>query len=167
MKVLFEELSDSSRLWIYQAGRIFTSSEEAVVSEELGTFCEQWAAHGHPLRTSFKIAYHQFIILAADESYHLSSGCSIDGSVHVIKSLQTETGIDFFDRTQIAFKLNDEVKLFPMTKLKEEFTNGTLTPEVLSFNNLVTTKLDWQKNWLIPVKNSWLARYLPKSVVES
>jgi len=167
MKVSFEELSPDSRLWIYQAGRIFTQQEEALISKELGAFCEQWAAHGHTLKTSFEIADHQFIILAADESYHLPSGCSIDSSVHVIKSLQSETGIDFFDRTQIAFKLNDEVKLFPMTKLKEEFANGTLTPETLSFNNLVTTKLDWQNNWLIPVKNSWLARYLPKSVVES
>ncbi len=167
MKVLFEELSDSSRLWIYQAGRIFTSEEEGLINKELEAFCETWVAHGHPLKTSFRIAHHQFIILAADESYQLPSGCSIDSSVHIIKTLQAEAGIDFFDRTQIAFKLNDEVKLFPMTKLKEEFTNGTLTPETLSFNNLVTTKLEWQNNWLVSVKNSWLARYLPKSVVVS
>ncbi|HEY5826311.1 MAG TPA: hypothetical protein VIT44_18200 [Cyclobacteriaceae bacterium] len=167
MKVLFEELSNNSRLWIYQAGRIFTSGEEGLINKELEAFCEQWSAHGHPLKTSFKIAHHQFLVLAADESYHLPSGCSIDSSVHVIKSLQIETGIDFFDRTLIAFKLGDEVKLFPLTKLKEEFANGTLTSETLSFNNLVTTKLDWQNNWLVPVKDSWLARYLPKSVVES
>jgi len=165
MWISFNELSDSSRLWIYQAGRIFTSGEEAVIGKELEFFCEQGVAHGHPLKTSFKVAHHQFLILAADESYHLPSGCSIDSSVHVIKSLQAETGIDFFDRTQIAFKLNEEVKLIPITKLKEEFTNGTLTPETLSFNNLVTTKLEWQNNWMVPVKNSWLARYLPKSVV--
>jgi hypothetical protein len=167
MLISFEELSDTSRVWIYQATRIFTAGEESIIAEQLEAFCEQWAAHGHPLKTSFKVVHHQFIILAADESYHLPSGCSIDSSVHVIKSLQTKTGIDFFDRTLIAFKLMDEVKLFPLTRLKDEFTNGTLTPESLSFNNLVATKLEWQNNWLVPAKNSWLARYLPKSVVVS
>jgi hypothetical protein len=167
MWVSFDELSDNSRVWIYQANRIFTAGEESIITEQLEVFCEQWVAHGHPLKTSFKVAYHQFIILAADESFHLPSGCSIDSSVHVIKSLQTKTGIDFFDRTLIAFKLKDEVKLFPLTRLKEEFTNGTLTPESLSFNNLVATKHEWQNNWLVPAKNSWLARYLPKSVVAS
>ncbi len=136
MKVLFEELSPESRLWIYQASRIFTSAEEQLINEQLDAFCHQWAAHGHPLKTSFKVEHHQFIILAADESYHLPSGCSIDSSVHVIKSLQSQTGIDFFDRTQIAFLIEGTIRLFPMAKLKEEFANRTLTAETLSFNNL-------------------------------
>jgi hypothetical protein len=167
MKVSFEELTDNSRLWIYQASRIFTSAEEQMIHDQLEAFCGQWAAHGHPLRTSFKIEHQQFILLAADETYHLPSGCSIDSSVHVIKLLQKETGLDFFDRTLVAFKLNEVVTLIPMTKLKDDFTNGTLTSESLSFNNLVATKGEWQNNWLVPVKDSWLARYLPKSVVAS
>jgi len=167
MKVSFEELADTSRLWIYQASRIFTGAEEQMIQEELQAFCEQWAAHGHPLKTGFKIVHGQFVILAADETYHLPSGCSIDSSVHVIQSLEKKTGIDFFDRTLVAFRLNEEVKLIPMNKLKDDFANGTLTSETLSFNNLIATKGEWQNNWLVPVKNSWLARYLPKSVVAS
>jgi len=167
MWVPFEELNDASRLWIFQASRIFTPAEEKLMSDRLESFCEQWSAHGHALKTGFEIPYHHFIVLAADESFHLPSGCSIDSSVHVIKSLQEETGIDFFDRSLVAFRIDNEVRLVPMTKLKDEFTNGTLTSETLSFNNLVATKRDWQSNWLVPAKNSWLARYLPKSVVES
>lgn len=167
MRVSFEELSNNSRLWIYQASRNFTEAEERMIDQNLGAFCEQWAAHGHPLKTSFKIAKHQFVVLAADESYHLPSGCSIDSSVHVIKALENETGINFFDRSLIAFQLNDTVKLYPMTKLKEEFASGTLTADTHAFNNLVSTKEEWENNWIQPAKNTWLARYLPKSVVES
>jgi hypothetical protein len=97
----------------------------------------------------------------------LPSGCSIDSSVHIIKSLETETRVNFFDRSLIGFLIHDEVKLFPMSKLKDEFANGTLTAETSTFNNLVATKLEWQNSWLMPVKTSWLARYLPKSVVVS
>ena len=167
MYVAFEELNDNSRLWIYQASNVFPESEKAKIESHLRSFCEQWSAHGHPLKTSFKIEHDQFIILAADESYHLPSGCSIDSSVHVIKALESQTGIAFFDRTLIAFQLGNEVRLFPMNKLKEEFIYGTLTSETLAFNNLVASKEEWKKGWLIPVKQGWLARYLPQHVAAS
>jgi len=87
--------------------------------------------------------------------------------VHVIKSLETDTGIPFFDRSLIAFSQQGKVALYPMTRLKDEFANGALTPDTLTFNNLVATKNEWQNGWLKPAKDTWLARYLPKSVVAS
>jgi hypothetical protein len=165
MYVPFEELNDQSRLWIYQGNRAFTVEEESFISQSLTEFCNQWAAHGNPLKTSFKVEHHQFIVLAADESFGLPSGCSIDGSVHVIKALQEKTHIDFFDRSLIAFSIDGKTKLFPLASLKGEFGAGTLTAETYAFNNLVATKAEWQTGWLCPVKNSWLARYLPKAVV--
>lgn len=163
----FEELNESSRLWIYQASKAFTESERKNIEAALHAFCTDWAAHGEPLKTSFRIAYNQFIILAADESYHLPSGCSIDSSVRVIKALQLHTQIDFFDRTQIAFLIGNKVNLFPLSQLKHVFADGTLNAETPAFNHLVTTLAEWKKGWLVAVKESWLARYLPKAVVES
>ncbi len=163
----FEELNENSRLWIYQAGRAFTDDEKKEIESHLHAFCDQWAAHGHPLKTSFKVEYNQFIILAADESYHLPSGCSIDSSVHVIKAIQEQTRIDFFDRTQIAFRIGDTVKLFSLSELKNEFTSGALNAETPAFNNLVATKAEWTKNWIAPARTTWISRYLPKPVVAS
>jgi hypothetical protein len=165
MYVSFKNLSDNSRLWIYQANRPFSETEEKIISESLNGFCEQWAAHGHALKTSFKIEHHQFVLLAADESFNLPSGCAIDSSVHIIKDLQKKTDIDFFNRSLIAFLINEKVSVLPMTLLKDEFASGTLSSNTLTFNNLVATKAEWQTQWVTPVKNTWLARYLPKSVV--
>jgi len=167
MYTSFEELADSSRLWIYQASRAFTESEQKQMDAALHSFCNEWAAHGHPLKTSFKIAYNQFIVLAADESYHLPSGCSIDSSVHVIKAIQEQTQIDFFDRTQIAFRIGEEVRLFSLSQLKHEFASGTLNGETPAFNNLVATKAEWAKNWIAPARATWISRYLPKAAVVS
>ena len=161
----FEELNESSRLWIYQASRTFTDTEKKEIETQLHSFCDQWSAHGHPLKTSFKIEYQQFIILVADESYHLPSGCSIDSSVHVIKAIQEQTQIDFFDRTQIAFRIDDTVKLFSLSQLKQEFEIGTLNAETPAFNNLVATKAAFTKNWIAPAKATWISRYLTKAVV--
>ena len=167
MFVPFEELNENSRLWIYQASRAFSENEKNNIEATLHAFCEDWAAHGHPLRTSFRVEHNQFIILAADESYHLPSGCSIDSSVHVIKEIQQHTQIDFFDRTQIAFLTGGTVTLFPLSQLKNEFADGVLNAETPAFNNLVATKAEWSKGWLVPARTTWISRYLPKPSVAS
>jgi hypothetical protein len=43
--------------------------------------------------------------------------------------------------------------------LENEFING----ETLYFNNLVQTKAELQSSWIIPAKNSWLAKKLHKT----
>lgn len=167
MFVPFDELADTSRLWIYQGSRPFEEDERKEIEGLLLAFCHQWAAHGHALKTSFKIEYNQFLILGADESYHLPSGCSIDSSVRVIKNIQERVHIDFFDRTRVAFRIGEKTVLYPLGQLKEEFTGGTLNAETVTFNNLVATKAEWLQSWLVPVMHTWLSRYLPKDVVAS
>ena len=44
MFVEFEELGDSSKIWIYQADRFITTSEVKVIEETLTAFCGQWTA---------------------------------------------------------------------------------------------------------------------------
>ena len=165
MYVDFSLLPQDARLWIYQANRKFSAAEEKVIREEAHSFCEQWNAHGSPLKTSYTIESSQFLILAVDQDFNGASGCSIDGSVHMLKSLQDRTQIDFFDRSQTAFLVRDEVRLIPLTKLKEAFASGTLGPATPTFNVLATSKAAWESNWIIAAEKTWLVRYLPKTPV--
>src|SRR5918992_1402536 len=100
MFVPFESLTPASRIWIFQANRRIARGELEVVKSNLREFTEEWAAHGSPLKTSFTIKFDQFIILAADETHESPSGCSIDGSVRVLKKLEQSLGIQLFDRNQ-------------------------------------------------------------------
>ncbi len=165
MYVDFSLLPDHARLWIYQANRKFSAAEEKVVRQEAHSFCDQWDAHGNPLKTSYKIEHNQFLILAVDEGFNGASGCSIDGSVHMLKSLQDRTQIDFFDRSKIAFLVKDEVKLIPLSELKEAFASGTLGRATMAFNVQATSKGTWGNHWLMAAEKTWLARYLPKTPV--
>jgi hypothetical protein len=163
MYVDFSLLPGHSRLWIYQANRSFTPAEEELIRTKANSFCDQWAAHDKPLRSSFAIEHHQFLILAVDEGVHGASGCSIDSSVHMVQNLQSATGIDFFDRTSIAFLTDKKVVLVPLNQMKNTFADGTLHPGSLTFNPQVGSKQEWEKNWLIPAEKSWVARFFPKS----
>ncbi|HBT09769.1 MAG TPA: ABC transporter ATPase, partial [Leeuwenhoekiella sp.] len=42
----FQELSDTSRLWIYQSDRKFTEEELPKLEQYLSAFLEKWTAHG-------------------------------------------------------------------------------------------------------------------------
>ena len=165
MYVPFESLSDNSRVWIYQANRTLTASEVTKLNSILRAFCEQWAAHGEPLKTSFRIEHNQFVVLCADEDYHAPSGCSIDTSVRTLKGFQASAGVDFFDRAQIAFLNDGKVSTIPLAKLKEAFSAGILRSSAITFDNLVPSKGDFIHRWTVPAEKTWLAKYLPKSAL--
>jgi hypothetical protein len=159
MLVPFEELPGTARVWIYQSNRPLSEQEVAQAESALAAFCQQWAAHGAPLKASFLVAHHQFIVLSVDESHHQASGCSIDSSVAAIRSIENNLGTSFFDRSQVAFFINGEVYMHPLPHVKSKIQQGEITPQTPVFNNLVASKQEWEEAWLAPSASSWLARY--------
>jgi hypothetical protein len=165
MFVPFQSLPDSSRIWIFQADRKLNSQESKIISDTLTAFTERWLVHGSPMAASFDIRFDQFIILAADEDANAASGCSIDDSVRTIKSLGTQLGVDFFDRTSVAFKNGEQVFTIPMSALKEKLGEGIWSSGTLVFNNLVNTIGALDKTWFTPANTTWLKRYLSKQEI--
>lgn len=159
MFVPFENMPKHSRVWVYQANRKLTESEESWLNKVSQMFCEQWAAHGSDLKSSFKLYHRQFLVLAVDEAASLPSGCSIDSSVHLVREAEAKLGLDFFDRTQVGFLRDDEVQLTPMSSLKGKIQDGEILAETLTFNNLVATIDDLDNRWTIPARESWLKKY--------
>ena len=162
MFVDFDLLPPTARLWVYQANRPFTPGEERQLKAELSAFCDQWATHNKALRTSYSIERNQFLLMAVDDNHMLASGCSIDDSVHRVQEIGRNLGVDFFDRSQIAFLENDQVILVPLTELKSRFASGTLQPDQLTFTPQVTSKGEWDNKGLVPAEKSWVARFFPK-----
>ena|SRR5688572_21386465 len=162
MFVPFDSLPDHARIWIYQSERKITSDEKTIISEGLQAFTHQWTVHGQPMDASFVVLHDHFIILAANDQ---ASGCSIDSSVRAIKSLGDQLHIDFFNRNLIAFQKSNGVTTVMLQDLKKKFEEGTWNQDSLVFNNLVNTKKELEKNWLITAGASWLKRYLPRETV--
>lgn len=162
MYVPFDSIPADARLWIYQANRLLTAEEKAAIENGLVHLCETWTAHGAPLRTSFHIAFDLFIILVVDENQAGASGCSIDGSVRLLKDLQERLRLDFFNRKWAAFKSGNKAVLHPISQLNSLFEKNILSADSITFNNALTTKADWARQWQTSVRDSWLARYLPK-----
>jgi hypothetical protein len=166
MFVPFSSISPQSRIWIFQANRPIAADELKIIEGNLQAFTEGWTAHGEPLKTSFTVKFGQFIVLAADENHHRASGCSIDSSVRVLKEIQQSIGLKLFERDQVAFKIEEQIVLIPIQQLKQKFDDGILNEQTLTFNNLLSTKSQFEQDWITPAGKTWLKRYMPDELVK-
>ena len=161
--LLPSEFAPNSKVWIYQASRLFTLGEALEIEEALNQFSEKWLSHGAEVDGWANLLFGQFLVIMADESNTGVSGCSTDASVRFVKSLGEKYGVDFFNRTSLSFLVNEKIQQLPLGQLSYAFENGFIKPDTLYFNNLVQTKSELENNWIIPVKNSWLASRLPST----
>ncbi len=154
-----------SRVWIYQCNRLFSLDEALEMEELLKEFTGQWKSHGVPVKGAAYLFFGQFIILIADETATGVSGCSTDSSVRLIKDIEQRFGVTLFDRTSLAFVVKDKVQLLPLAQLQYAFDNGFISADTLYFNNLVQTKEQLESKWIVPVKESWLAKRINLKIV--
>jgi hypothetical protein len=148
----------SSRVWVYQSSRLFSLQEAFEVEEMLQQFTAQWKSHGSPVKGAAYLFFGQFIILMADETVTGVGGCSTDSSVRLVKDIEQRFGVNMFDRTTLAFVVKDKIQMLPLSQLQYAAENGFITSETFYFNNLVQTKEELENKWIVPAKESWLAK---------
>jgi len=152
------DFNDNSRVWIYQCNRIFTLSEALEIEELLENFAKSWQSHGAKVKGYANLFFGQFIILMADETATGVSGCSTDSSVRLIKNIEQDYNVNLFERQTLAFVVKERIQLLPMEQLSYALENSFVTADTLYFNNTVQNKHELLNSWIIPVKDSWLAK---------
>ncbi|HMU11352.1 MAG TPA: hypothetical protein PKC54_15170 [Ferruginibacter sp.] len=152
------DFNDNSRVWIYQSSRLFFISEALQMEDMLNDFVKSWNSHGDPVKGYANLLFGQFIILMADETATGVSGCSTDSSVRLIKSIEQKFNVQMFERQNLAFVVKDKIQLLPLNQLEYAVENNFINADTLYFNNTVLTKKELLERWLIPVKESWLAK---------
>ena len=158
--LLPEGFHANSRVWIYRSSRLFGMGEALQIETILDEFVAQWNSHGTPVKGFATLLFGQFIIIMADETATGVSGCSTDSSVRIIKEIEKTFGVNMFDRQMLAFYYKEKVQLLPLAQLKHAMEHGFIDADTLYFNDLVQTKDELEKNWIIPIRQSWLAKKL-------
>ncbi len=157
------DFNDNSRVWIYQSNRLFFISEALEMEDMLRDFVTNWKSHGAPVKGFANLFFGHFIILMADETATGVSGCSTDSSVHLVKAIEEKFNVQLFDRQNLAFVINGKIQLLPLNQLEYAVENNFINANTLYVNNTVLNKKELLVNWIIPVKDSWLAKRIPFS----
>ncbi|HET8839343.1 MAG TPA: ABC transporter ATPase [Flavobacteriaceae bacterium] len=160
MLVKFEELPAEARIWIYQANRPFTEEELSEIKEDLDDFIQDWTAHGADLKAGYDIRYRRFIIIGLDQATTMASGCSIDSSVYFIQNLEKKYDVDLLDKMNVSYKQGEFIAYKQLLDFKKMVKNRSVSENTIVFNNLVTNKEEYEKNWEVPLKESWHNRFL-------
>lgn len=158
MYIPFEELSDNSRIWIYQSERKFTEREMEFLTKNLEQFCNSWTVHSKELSASYSIPYSQFIILGINAESEQASGCSIDSSVRFILDVSSQLKADLTNRFGSLILDEKDLKHFAKEELETALQEGEINLDSIVFNNLITKKSELKDNWQIPLMNSWQAK---------
>ena len=152
------DFNDASRVWIYQSSRLLFISEALQIEEMMEEFVQSWKSHGAPVKGYANIFFGQFIVIMADETDTSVGGCSTDSSVRLIKEIEQKFKVQLFDRHTLAFFVKEKIQLLPISQLNYAAINEFIKADTLYFNNIVLTKKELLENWIIPIKESWLAK---------
>lgn len=151
------DFPDNSRVWIYQSSRPFSDKQTIEINEQLKQFYLQWQVHGAALKGWAGLLFSRFIIFMADESDFKVSGCSINSTERVLKSIEKQYDTILFDRLSITFLVKGKPETLPMNQVQYALTHHHIDGDTLLFNNLVDNRKDLLENWLQPLSQSWLA----------
>lgn len=151
-----DELDGASRVWVYQSDRPFTDEEVAQLEAVLQRFVSRWVSHNRALRAAATVLYERFIVLAVDEQQAGASGCSIDASVHFLKQLQAQLGIDLFDRMQFSYQdASGKIETLPRDAFATAYSGGTINDQTFVFDPLVKTLEELRSQFRKPLQDSW------------
>ncbi|MBS1748078.1 MAG: hypothetical protein JST21_18100 [Bacteroidetes bacterium] len=150
------DFNEASKVWVFQASRLFTVNEALQLEEILNDLAKNWKAHGNQVKGYANLFFGQFIVLMADETAAGVSGCSIDSVTRIIQDIEKQFGIEMFNWQNLAFVVKEKVQIIPRQQFNYALENNFISPETIFFNNVVATKKELENNWMIPVSESWL-----------
>ena len=159
MYVEFQDLPDTSRIWVYQSDRELDEAQLREMNVALKNFIEEWTRHGKDLRGSYTILYNHFIVIGVDESFNQVSGCSIDASTHLFKRFEEQFGIELLNRLNTAFRSGEHINVVPLSDFQNYVRQDRIGRDTLVFNNMVQTKKELEEAWEVPASESWHSRY--------
>ena len=160
MTVEFKNLNIDSKAWVFQSATPISDKKLKLIESDLNKFLLSWTAHGSELKTSYQFPYNQFIVIIVDHNKNIASGCSIDKLIHFIKKIETKFELILLDRFSIAYKKNEKINVINLNEFKKIISKNKDYHEVFVFNNMISSLKEFKNNWEIPLKKSYLNKYI-------
>lgn len=149
------EMPADASIWVYQSNREFAENEIVEIRNKAQYFVDNWTSHKKALKASFEIYYSRFIVFFVDQHQATTGGCSIDVLLIFVQNLEKEFDLKLLDRMQVAYRINDKINTCTISEFERLIEKKEIDKNTVVFNNLVSTKLDFETKWEVPLENSW------------
>jgi hydroxymethylglutaryl-CoA reductase len=155
MLVDYETLPETAKVWVYPSNRKFYDTEIDGIHDKIKSFIESWKSDDESFQVSYQLVYNRFIVLFADASGSPLLNADIDASVQFILQLQQEYEVELLDKMNVCFKQGDYVQYKELIDFKKLLKNKAVTEKTIVFDNLITTKEEFESHWEVPISESW------------
>ena len=155
-----DTMATHARVWVYKSAKAITPAQRAVILDRGHTFTSTWAAHGAALDACVEVLRDHLVVIAVDEQQAMASGCSIDKSVHFVKELERDLGLPLTDRMVVLFEKDGAIAACRVPEVGDLLKHGVLHADTIVFDDLVSTVGDLRDRLRVPLKASWMSRFL-------
>ncbi len=150
----------TNRVWVYLSDKSFSPEVESGIKTDVQIFLNDWNAHGTSLSAAYELLHHHFLIISADEERFSASGCSIDKQLRFVKETEQKYGLNLLNRLLVAYKAGEEIMVVHSSKIPELLNAGLINENTHVFNVGVGNDTELKNNFEIPLKSSWLSKFL-------
>jgi hypothetical protein len=154
MLVEKDSLSDNSKIYIFPANRKLYPKEIPLIQEKMESFLKEISK----IDLAFEMQYDRFLILIVSHETPLNMEQS-DALVNLILQLEKEYKITLLDKVNVCFKQGEYVQLKEMNAFKKLIKSKGVSKKTIVFNNLITTKSEYDCCWETPAEDSWISHY--------
>ncbi|NVK52251.1 MAG: ABC transporter ATPase [Flavobacteriaceae bacterium] len=160
MIVDYTLIPGTAKTWIYPSSRKFYDTEIDDLQEKITAFLTAWKANDPNFLVAYKLVYNRFIVFFTDDSNTALTNQEIDELVAFIIQLQNEYNVELLDKMNVCFKQGKYVQYKELKDFKKLLKDKALTGKSIVFDNLVTTKEEFENYWEVPISESWYGRFL-------
>ncbi len=148
-----------SRVWAYIISKELSDAQINTLNAEGNDFVSAWTAHEQKLTAKFEIYKNRIIVVKVNEDIHAASGCSIDKLTRFVKEMEKQFSIELTNRLLVAFKKNDQLEIVHANKIKDLLTENQISEDTIIYNTSLSNSSELM-GWELPLKNTWLSKYL-------
>lgn len=153
-----ESLPDDSRVWIYGLDRDLSDSEVAQVTDELEAFFTDWSSHGRHVSGEAAVVDNRFVVIGAHIPSGDISGCGIDKSIRVLKSLSDEIGFGWDTSLNVFYAADDGVQMASRAEFRQAAAEKSVSGSTPVYDLTAQTLGDLRHAGLLrPAAESWHA----------
>lgn len=159
MYISYNNISPKSKSWIYILSKNIDKNILLDLNAFLIKICKDWKSHGQTTKASYVISNNRFIILFAEDK-NLISGCSIDKSNKELRKKLNQLKIDLLPNSKIGIFKEDKIEFFKKIDLINLIKNKKILLSQNMINTTINNKESFEKKWILPLKNSWITKFL-------
>jgi len=153
--------------WIYSLASPLAKDQCTQLAQAFEAFLNQWQSHGTPVAGQIYLAHDHFVIIQANPNEDRPSGCSIDSLKKTVEQILQQHGLNWVDASHIFYqRTNGTIGSVHFQELSAQIEQGTLTADTVVFDHSLGQSDDLSQ-WEVPLKATWMKRFLPKGAVSN